>query len=189
MENPHATIVRSHQHRFCVNVWAGIVDDFLLGPYILPERLNANTYLIFLQNVLAELLRPIPLNIRHSMRFQHNGATSHFGNAVRGHLTATFSARWIGKGEPTAWPARSPDLTSLDFFLWGYIKSMVYETDIYSEEDLVACIVSAAAEIRETPGIFGRVRQSMARQRTYVWMSMDVCSSTYCDGTKKLDPS
>ena len=32
MENPHATIVRSHQNRFCVNVWAGTVDDFLLGP-------------------------------------------------------------------------------------------------------------------------------------------------------------
>ena len=35
-ENPHATNVRSHQHRFRVNVWAGIVDDFLLGPYIVP---------------------------------------------------------------------------------------------------------------------------------------------------------
>ena len=42
------------------------------------------------------------------------------------------------------------------------MKSMVYETDIDSEEDLVVHIVSAAAEKRETPGIFGRVRQSMA---------------------------
>ena len=40
------------------------------------------------------------------------------------------------------------------------MKSMVYDSDIDSEEDLVARIVSAAAEIRETPGIFGRVRQS-----------------------------
>ena len=46
------------------------------------------------------------------------------------------------------------------------MKSMVYETDIDSEEDLVARTVSAAAEIRETPGIFGRVRQSMARRCT-----------------------
>ena len=67
---------------------------------------------------------------------------------------------------PTAWPARSPDLTCLDFFLWGYVKSMVYETDIDSEEDLVAHIVSTAAEVRETPGIFGRVRQSMASRCT-----------------------
>ena len=62
----------------------------------------------------------------------------HFGNAVRGHLTATFGARWIGRGGPTAWPTRSPDLTCLDLFLWGYMKSVVYEIDIDSEEKLVA---------------------------------------------------
>ena len=96
------------------------------------------------------------------MRFKHDGAPPHFGNAVRGHLIATFGARWIDRGVPTAWPACSPDLTCLDFFLWGCMKSMVYQTDIDSEENLVARIVSAAAEIRETPGIFGRVRQRMA---------------------------
>ena len=46
------------------------------------------------------------------------------------------------------------------------MKSMVHETDIDPEEDLVARIVSAAAEIREIPGIFGRVRGRMARQCT-----------------------
>ena len=112
MENPHATIVRSHYHQFCVDVRAGIVDDFLLGPYILPKRLNAYTYLIFFQNVLPELLYPIPLNIRCSMRFQHDGAPPHFGNAVCGDLTATFGAHWIGRGRPTLWPACSPDLTA-----------------------------------------------------------------------------
>ena len=73
-----------------------------------------------------------------------------------------FGARWIGMTGPTAWPARSPDLTCPDFFVWGYMKSMVYETDIDSEDDLVARIVSAAAEVKKTPGIFG----SMARRCT-----------------------
>ena len=45
------------------------------------------------------------------------------------------------------------------------MKSMVYETDIDSE-DLVARIVSAAPEVRETSNIFERVRQSMARRGT-----------------------
>ena len=112
MRNPHSTIVRSHQHRFCVNVWAGIVDDFLLGSYTLPERLNANIYLIYLENVLPELLHPIHLNIRRSMRSQHDGIPPHFGNAVRGHLTSIFGARWISRGVPTAWPVCSPDLTN-----------------------------------------------------------------------------
>ena len=29
---------------------------------------------------------------------------------------------WIGSGGLIAWPLRSPDLTSLDFSLWGYGK-------------------------------------------------------------------
>ena len=99
------------------------------------------------------------------------------------HCQDGFGARWIGMSGPTAWPARLPDLTCLDFFLLGYMKSMVYETDIDSEEDRVACIVSAAAEVRETPGIFGRVRKVWHVDALFVWMSMDVCSSTY-DGTK-----
>ncbi|EFN65149.1 hypothetical protein EAG_00038, partial [Camponotus floridanus] len=27
------------------------------------------------------------------------------------------------------WPPRSPDLSPLDFFLWGYLKSKVYKTN------------------------------------------------------------
>jgi hypothetical protein len=31
-ENPHPTRSSSFQHRFSVNIWAGIVDDHLIGP-------------------------------------------------------------------------------------------------------------------------------------------------------------
>ena len=62
------------------------------------------------------------------------------------------------------------------------MKSMVYETDIDSEEDLVARIISTAAEIRETPGLEGYNKWHV--DALFVWMSMDVCSSTSCDGTK-----
>ena len=41
-ENPHAASVHCHQQRFLVNVWAGIVNDFLIGPYLLPRRLIAH---------------------------------------------------------------------------------------------------------------------------------------------------
>ena len=82
------------------------------------------------------------------------------------HCQDGFSARLIDMTGPTAWPARLPDLTCVDFFLWGYTKSMVYETDIDSEEYLVARIVSAAPEVTETSSIFERIRQNMARRGT-----------------------
>ena len=30
------------------------------------------------------------------------------------------------KGDDYDWPPRSPDLTQLDYYLWGYLKSKVY---------------------------------------------------------------
>ena len=68
------------------------------------------------------------------------------------------------------------------------MKSMVYETGIDSEENLVACIVNAAAQIRETPGIFGRVRQSITRRCT---VCLDVIGRVFqrlLRWDKKLDP-
>ncbi|KAJ8868006.1 hypothetical protein PR048_031815 [Dryococelus australis] len=35
---------------------------------------------------------------------------------------------WIGRGDPITWPARSPDLTSLDYFRWDHTKGLIYET-------------------------------------------------------------
>ncbi|KYN08462.1 hypothetical protein ALC62_00554 [Cyphomyrmex costatus] len=32
----------------------------------------------------------------------------------------------MGRYGPIRWPARSPDLNPLDFFLWGYCKEKIY---------------------------------------------------------------
>jgi len=41
-------------------------------------------------------------------------------------MDENFLRRWVGRGGPTVWPPRSPDLTPLDFFAWGFIKDVVY---------------------------------------------------------------
>jgi hypothetical protein len=33
---------------------------------------------------------------------------------------------WDDRDGPMPWPPRSPDITPLDFFLWGYVKSNVF---------------------------------------------------------------
>lgn len=161
VDNPNATVIRGYQERFAVNVWAGIIGDRLIGPYIFPNRLNAPVYLVFLRDILPELLEDVPLHIRRDMWFQHDGAPAHFGNDVRGYLNMTFERRWVGRGGPVHWPARSPDLTPLDFFLWGQMNELVYSTPVESEMDLVGRIAEAAARIQEDVNVFERVRRSL----------------------------
>ncbi|GBM10039.1 hypothetical protein AVEN_115868-1 [Araneus ventricosus] len=92
------------------------------------------------------------------------GWCTHYRNGVHRHLNARYGQQWIGRGGPVLWPARSPDLTCLDYFLWGYVKSLVYETPVNSAEDLVAGIAAAAGEVRDTPGILANDRSSIRRR-------------------------
>ncbi|EZA48500.1 hypothetical protein X777_12995, partial [Ooceraea biroi] len=48
----------------------------------------------------------------------------------RNILNESFPDRWIGRGGRISWPARSPDLTPLDFFLWGHLKNEVFLTRV-----------------------------------------------------------
>ncbi|GFS59043.1 DDE_3 domain-containing protein [Trichonephila clavipes] len=41
-------------------------------------------------------------------------------------LKYTFGDRLISRFGPVNWPPRSCDLTPLHYFLWGYVKSLVY---------------------------------------------------------------
>ena len=127
----------------------------------MPSPLTGFAYRIFLQEVLPTLLEDVPLNIHRRMWFQHDGAPAHFYRGARQVLDETFTNRWIGRGGTVPWPPRSPDLTPLDFFLWGAMKELVYETPVDSEEDLVARIVDAAAQIAEKPNVFASVRESV----------------------------
>ncbi|GFX69960.1 uncharacterized protein TNCV_2099781 [Trichonephila clavipes] len=79
------------------------------------------------------------------------------------HIVISGS-RWIRRGGPVNWPARSPDLSCLDFFLWSHMKSLVYASPVDSDEALVARVALVAGDIREMPGVFANVRQSLRRR-------------------------
>jgi hypothetical protein len=68
--------------------------------------------------------------------FQQDGAPPHWGRIVPDYLDATFPNCWLGRDGPLAWPPQSPDVTPLDFFLWGYVKDKVYATKVTGFADL-----------------------------------------------------
>ena len=93
------------------------LDEYVIGPCFLSPNLTDDAFLNFLKHVLHGLLEDVPLPVRQNMWFQHDGAPPHFMRAVRGHLDRRFEQTRIGRGGPISWPARSPDLTPLDYFL------------------------------------------------------------------------
>ena len=61
------------------------------------------------------------------------------------------------------WPPRSSDLIPMYFFVWREMKRLVYETPMNIEEELIGRVAAAAMVIFQTPTIFERTRQSLAR--------------------------
>jgi len=64
-------------------------------------------------------------------------------------LDATFPNRWIGRDGLTPWPPRSPDITTLELFLWEYVKDKVFSTPVPDITNLKARLTDAYATINE----------------------------------------
>ena len=81
------------------------------------------------------------------MVFQQDGASAHSATTVRNYLDVQFPNRWIGRLGSRNWAPRSPDLTPLNFFVWGHIKSKIYTTSVSDIAELKARIIEAAGSI------------------------------------------
>ena len=160
VENPRAVRPSHFQTRWSINVWVGIIGSHLIGPYLLPEKMDGCNYLIFLRDVLPDMLDDLPLSIRRNIWFQHDGAPTHNYAAVKEHLNETFPGKWIGRGGPKEWPPRSPDLTPIDFFLWGYLKELMEPPS--SPEDLVAQLHAAFSKVE--PSMLQRVQNDIEKR-------------------------
>jgi hypothetical protein len=147
-ENPHWMTDSHTQVDPRVNVWCGIRNNRLIGPFFYNENLTSLGYLDLLQTRIFPAIQEIRGD-GNLPWYQQDGAPPHFGADVRNWLNNKFPGRWIGRRGPVEWPARSPDLTPLDFFLWGYLKSIVYANRPRSMADLQANIELECRKITE----------------------------------------
>ena len=148
-ENPHATVESNFQLRFSVNVWCAILDDQLIGPFSFEARLTGGAYIRLLQEELPRHLEDVPLNKRGCMHFKHDG-TPHSSREVRNFLNYRFPGRWIRRGGPNKWPARSPDLSPLDHCVWGWMKELVYSVKVVTRHTLLDRILDATDRTRNS---------------------------------------
>jgi len=109
--------------------------------------LTAEKYEDMLRNQIVPAIREIAGDNFEDIWFQQDGAASHYGQDVRAYLDTVFRDRWIGRRGTIEWPARSPDLTPLDYFFLGYLKDRVYRTKPQNLAELQQRIVDESALI------------------------------------------
>ncbi|GFV57116.1 HTH_Tnp_Tc3_2 domain-containing protein [Trichonephila clavipes] len=98
--------------------------------------------------------------------FQQDGATCHTARATIDLLKDTFGDRLISRFGPVNWPPRSCDLTPLDYFLWGYVKSLVYADKPQMLDHLEDNIRRVIADIR--PQMLEKVIENWTSRLDYI---------------------
>ncbi|GFY21680.1 uncharacterized protein TNCV_1168241 [Trichonephila clavipes] len=98
--------------------------------------------------------------------FQQDGATCHTARATIDLLKDTFGDRLISRFGPVNWPPRSCDLTPLDYFLWGYVKSLVYADKPQTLDHLQDSIRRVIADIR--PQMLEKVIENWTSRLDYI---------------------
>lgn len=115
--NPHRQVQRVHQGRFGFNVWVALLNNRVLAYEIYDENLNSEAYHRILNTHIISFMDNVPLQEHQQLYFQQDGAPPHNARVIVECLNNNFGRQWIGNNGPIRWPARSPDLTPLDFFL------------------------------------------------------------------------
>ena len=141
-ENPHV-LHKTQLHPQKITVWCGFHAGGVIGPYFFVDdanrhvTVNGERYRTMIRDYFWPQLDDMDLD---NMWFQQDGATCHTAHVTIDLLKSKFDERVISRNGPVDWPPRSCDLTPLDFFLWGYIKSLVYANKPSTIEELRANI-------------------------------------------------
>lgn len=143
-EKPHYYIEKS-LHAEKVTVWAALSADGIIGPFFFEDdegnvdTVNKGRYLNVLKKKFLPALRRKGIDV-DTIWFQQDGAAPHTAIDVITWLQQTFGRNLISLKTDCEWPPHSPDLSPLDFFLWGHLKDKVYKPTPTTTDELKAAI-------------------------------------------------
>ncbi|GFU92383.1 transposase [Trichonephila clavipes] len=152
-----------------LTVWCALWAGGIIGPYLFKNdeghkvSVNGDRYRAMITNFF------IPELNNHDVQevwFQQDGATCHTARATIDLLKDTFGDRLISRFGPVNWPPRSCDLTPLDYFLWGYVKSLVYADKARTLDHLEDNIRRVFADIR--PQMLAKVIKNWTSRLDYI---------------------
>ncbi|GFX55514.1 DUF4817 domain-containing protein [Trichonephila clavipes] len=111
-------------------------------------------------------VRKMKVRLYSRLSFRQDGATCHTARATIDLLKDTFGDRLISRFGPVNWTPRSCDLTPLDCFLWGYVKSLVYADKPQTLDHLEDNIRRVIADIR--PQMLDKVIENWTSRLDYI---------------------
>ena len=112
-------------------VWCAVTRYEIIGPYFFEnENVTLHRYMRMLRYLLFRGWKTIR-KTRHFSRMVP--PKCRFGNSI---FEQKVSKIWIGSGGSISWPARFPDLSRCDYFLWGYQKDIVYRNSPSTLEEV-----------------------------------------------------
>lgn len=164
VENPKIIHTQlSHPQK--VTVWCGITNARILGPYFFEDgngaavTVNGENYRKMIEEYLLPKMEDLNMQ---NFWFQQDGATAHTARDTMALLRAAFPERLISRFGDVPWPPRSPDLTSPDFFLWGYLKGKVYRNRPNTLQELKNNIIEEINTINAF--VLGSVSQNIVQR-------------------------
>ncbi|GFY19460.1 putative transposable element [Trichonephila clavipes] len=161
--------VKTPLHPEKLTVWCALWAGGIIGPYFFKNdeghkvTVNGNRYKGMITNFF------IPELNNHDVQelwFQQDCATYHTARATIDLLKDTFGDRLISRFGFVNRPPRSCDLTPLDYFLWGYVKSLLYANKPQTLDHLEDNIRRVIADIR--PQMLEKVIENWTSRLDYI---------------------
>ncbi|GFW40309.1 uncharacterized protein TNCV_1018671 [Trichonephila clavipes] len=161
--------VETPLHPEKLTVWCALWAGGIIRPYFFKNdeghnvTVNGDRYRAMITNFF------IPELNNHDVQelwFQQDGATCHTARAAIDLLKDTFGDRLISRFGRVNWPPRSCDLTPLEYFLWGYVKSLVCADKPQTLDHLEDNIRRVIADIR--PQMLEKVIENWTSRLDYI---------------------
>uniref|UniRef100_V5I8Z8 Transposable element Tc3 transposase n=1 Tax=Anoplophora glabripennis TaxID=217634 RepID=V5I8Z8_ANOGL len=109
-------------------MWCAMSASKIIGPYFenrpgVAQTVNSDRYCAMLRTFLVPQLEEFD-GFNQDTWFQQDGATAHTAWASMEVVRELFLEKVISRFGDLHWPARSPDLTPLDFFFVGISQKL-----------------------------------------------------------------
>ena len=138
----------------------GVLGNRLIGPFVFDNNLTGNIWSLP-EAWVTKFVGRHPVNDKEPNVLPTWWGSATLHSARTGVLKWIFSNRWLGRGGPIAWPPRSPDLTPMDYYLGGHMKTLVYETKVDSRAALRRRVFAAVQHIRNHPNNISSATESL----------------------------